>query len=68
MTELSEAAHPNNISVFQEREDIDEEEVSLKNMEDLPYSVKEFFGVMYSKHNKKNLVIKIEYQNEENRL
>ena len=37
-----------------------EETEELKAMETLLYLIKEHFGVYYSKHNLKNLVIKIE--------
>lgn len=44
--------------VFEERED------ELEPMRNVLYYIKEYFGIYYSKHNKQNLVIKIEGQNE----
>ncbi len=40
-------------------EEEDDEDGELKAMEKLLYEVKEYFGVYYSKHNKKNLIIEI---------
>lgn len=42
-----------------------EDDGELKAMEDLLFQIKEYFGVFYSKHNKKNLVIEIQETNNE---
>lgn len=49
--------HNNTIVI--EHSDIHDED-DLSGMEKLLFYIKEYFGVYYSKHNKKNLVIKIE--------
>ena len=41
-------------------EEEDEEDSDLEAMEKLLWEVKEYFGIYYSKHNKKNLVIEIQ--------
>jgi hypothetical protein len=42
-------------------EEIDDDE--LKNMREMLLFIKEYFGINYSKHNKKNLVVEIENEN-----
>jgi hypothetical protein len=41
-------------------EEKDGEDSELEAMQDLLYAIKEYFGVYYSKHNEKNLVVEIE--------
>ena len=41
-----------------------EEEDPLETMQDVLYYIMEHFGVRYSKHNKKNLVVEIREQEE----
>ena len=41
-------------------EEPENEDGELKTMERVLYEVKEYFGVFYSKHNKENIIIKIE--------
>jgi hypothetical protein len=45
-------------------EEPDTEDGELEGMEKLLSFIKEHFGVRYSKHNKKNLIIKIEGEND----
>lgn len=45
-------------------EDKQDEHGELKSMENMLYELKELFGCFYSKHNKKNIIIKIEDINE----
>lgn len=44
---------------------IEEVDGELKAAQKMLWEVKEFFGIYYSKHNKKNLVVKIEGENED---
>jgi hypothetical protein len=48
--------------VFEEKAEnpMSENKDELENMKNLLYFIKEYFAVMYSKHNKVNLVIEIE--------
>jgi len=45
-------------------EEKDTNDSELIAMQDLLFAIKEYFGVYYSKHNAKNLVIEIEDKNE----
>lgn len=49
-----------NQQVFEEEEETEDSLEELKNMQKVLDFIKEHFGVHYSKHNKNNLIIKIE--------
>jgi hypothetical protein len=51
--------------VFQDNPDSQEED-DLDNMVKLLCFIKDYFGVNYSKHNKRNIVINIEEKKDEN--
>jgi hypothetical protein len=51
--------------VFEEKEDIINDEHDLDKMIELLYYIKEYLGCRYSKHNEKNIVIKVEGENED---
>lgn len=55
---LSEMGDGNEKTLFEENEEDD-----INCMQRLLYFIKEHFGIYYSKHNKKNLVINIEETN-----
>jgi hypothetical protein len=54
--------------VFEEKENFmsSENKDELENMKNLLYFVKEYFAIMYSKHNKANLTIEIKEEKNEN--
>ena len=51
--------------VIEENNDVLEENIEIDTMMRLLQKVREYFGVNYSKHNTRNLVIKVEETNNE---
>jgi len=47
-------------------EELEEEDSELKAMKNLLWEITNYFGIYYSKHNKKNLIIQIENNKEKN--
>ena len=57
---VAENGEGSRVTVFEEAEGAEGEDAELDAMESLLFFVKEYFNVFSSKHNKKNIIIKIE--------